>query len=366
MRLLPPLLNIALALLFAASAHAGIITAGQGRFYEDGIPFRFIGFNTPGISHFGHGDIRQYAPASDRTMTLDLVQGVGGRVIRIFCPYSNINATATGDRLLALLNQCQDRDIYVIIALTDFFRTGFNPMGDSVFYFNAGTYWILGNGFFNNGYKTNYLPQSLYLAERFKNHPAIFAWEVGNELRDDSNRTGFVNFCLDVAAQLRAADPNHLITTGIQGTSILGISNSEKMRLYSGFDFVTTHNYNGGDYENDTALANNLNKPLLIEEAGMSGADRPARTHADIAKWMNRGADGYMQWGIMAPARDNGDGDRTFGVDRVFHAEDWDAYLTLFTQWSAALAAERPTPVPSPTPVATPTPDFQGPAMMVR
>lgn len=54
-----------------------------------------------------------------------------------------------------------------------------------------------------------------------------------------------------------------------------------------------------------------------------------------------------MQWGLMASATDNGDGDSSFGVDRVWHT-DWDDYLQMYTDWAGQLAT---TPTP---PAATP------------
>jgi len=68
-------------------------------------------------------------------------------------------------------------------------------------------------------------------------------------------------------------------------------------------------------------------------------SDRPSRTDADIAKWIiDRGAKGYMQWGLMATTYDNGNGDRLHGVDRVWHDYDWDEYMAVYSYWGDYLA----------------------------
>jgi len=315
------------------------ITARDGEFLRNGRPFRFVGFNTRGICPYGYGDILPYSFSSHRTEALDWVEGIGGKVIRVFAACHVADATETGDRLRALLDQARYRDISVIVCLTDFYSTGMCPQGDGGYYVNAGTYWILGPAFFAGGYEVNYLPQAVYLAERFKDNPAVFAWEVGNELRNDWDRTAYVDFCLDVSEEIRAVDPNHMVTTGIQGTNILGISYQEKVRLYSGFDFLTIHNYHGSDWENDVPLAQALNKPIIVEEAGFQDGDRPVQTDGDIGKWMDRGVSGYMQWGFMASAYDNGDGDRLVGMDMALHT-DWYEYVAVYQKWAGLLKTE--------------------------
>lgn len=343
-----------------AGGSGTFVTASDGQFRENGVPLRFVGFNIRGICHYGHYDFLPYAHSGHQVENLDWAAGIGGRVIRVFCAYNGIGSVETGDRLQVVLDMAADRDLYVIVCLTNFYAdVPTYPQGDGIYYVSSGGYTILGDAFFTGGYQNNYLPQATYLAERFRDHPAVFAWQVGNELRDDWNRTAFVNFCLAVSSAIRAVDPNHMISTGISGTRILGISYEEKVRLHQGFDFLTTHNYNGSDWENDISLAQALNKPLIIEEAGFMEGDRPAQTDADIGKWIGRGASGYMQWGFMASAYDNGDGDWFFGMDRALHA-DWDDYVDVYHNWAQALAPVEPTPtptlIPSPTPTLTPEP----------
>ena len=105
-------------------------------------------------------------------------------------------------------------------------------------------------------------------------------------------------------------------------------------------DFVTYHNYEGtmefADF--DYAVARDAARPLIVEEAAFESGDRPARAEADLRAHVDgRGARGYVQWGFTAVTPDNGNGDRRWGMDRVFHSD----YDGLFRAYSAAAARLR-------------------------
>jgi hypothetical protein len=130
-----------------------------------------------------------------------------------------------------------------------------------------------------------------------------------------------------------------MISVGAR-TYMAQFSPSQATTLYSSrFDFLVGHPYNGEDWEDDTALASSVGKPFIVEEAGWDSnvySDRPARTDSDIAKWVGRGARGYMQWGFMATSYDNGDGDGVVGVDHILHT-DWTPYMQVYSAWGDAL-----------------------------
>jgi hypothetical protein len=322
------------------SAHAQtFVQADGGQFRYCNQPVRFVGFNVRGICHFGGGDVLPYSHTGDISTNLAYCESTGAKVIRVFCAANTISAVQTGNRLQTILDAAWARRIWVIVALTDMYSTTLmHPQGDDDYYTYNG--WLLNRTFFAGGYTNNYLPQALYLADRFKDHPAVFAWQLGNEIRDLSSGSTFVTFCQNVAALIRTADPNHMISAGLIGWRESNISYSQALQLYASMDFVGTHNYNGSDYDNDGDVAAALNMPYIIDEAGFHsdtyGPDRTPETNGDITKWINRGADGYLQWGLMATQYDNGDGDRYHGVDLVFHASDFWAYRDLFAGWAAS------------------------------
>jgi len=114
------------------------------------------------------------------------------------------------------------------------------------------------------------------------------------------------------------------------------------LQVFPNIDYLTSHNYNGSDAEDERGMAAFFNKPFFVEEAGFEEGDRPAETDTDIRKWLYRGASGYMQWGLMATPYDMGDGDWVFGMDQALHPWDWAAYVSVYAHWGWAVAPDRP------------------------
>jgi len=319
----------------------GFIQVDGDEFVLDGRPFRFIGFNIRGLVHYGDPQILRHSRPEHRDTQLRAAREIGARVVRVFLGNRHRDTQEIGDRLEEVLDLAEQHNVYLIVAFTDFYGdTGFNPRGDERFYvqdpFGRGT---LSKGFFAGGYRENYLPFVEAIVERFREHRRIFAWELGNELKAWQTIDGlyklrpelFIEFATQVTEHIRRLDPVHLITTGIISTRNIGCNPEQAERLYSlsTLDFLTTHNYNGDDRENDVPLAARLGKPLIIEEAGFKGGNRAQRVRADLKKWFGRKVRGYLQWGFMATDHDMGDGDRSFGMDRALHG-DWQALVETY------------------------------------
>jgi mannan endo-1,4-beta-mannosidase len=73
---------------------------------------------------------------------------------------------------------------------------------------------ILHDAWFDGGYQLHYKPFAEAMVSAFKDHPAIFAWELRNELKDAQNPPNIVPFVQAMASRIRQLDPNHMITTG--------------------------------------------------------------------------------------------------------------------------------------------------------
>jgi hypothetical protein len=318
---------------------ACLVTVAGGRFTDCSGPLRFIGVNIRGLTHYGGGDALPYAPAADIETNLSAAQDMGVEVVRVFAAYNGIDAARTGDRLEAALGAAAAHGIRLDVALTDFYgTTPFHPAGDDGYYETDSLgYVVLNQTFFDSGYRNNYLPLVLALAGRFADNPWVFCWELGNEIKNVPDPEVFIRFAADVAAQIRAADPNHLVTGGLISTRSAAMSHDQAVRLYAVLDFITTHAYEGSDEEDDSGLAAELGLPFIVEEAGFSGDGRSGSVSGDMDKWFGRGASSYMQWGFMATGSDNGDGDRNVGMDRVFHS-DWDALFAVYRDRAAVLA----------------------------
>ena len=130
----------------------------------------------------------------------------------------------------------------------------------------------------------------------YKDDPAIFSWQIGNEPRcfsdDPEIRDGFIGWMTETARIIKEIDPNHLLSTGNEG--LLGCENDialvERVNSIPGIDYMTIHiwPYNWGwakaesleqdldgaiaktdDYIGQhVELADRLSLPIVVEEFG--------------------------------------------------------------------------------------------------
>jgi len=323
--------------------------------------FRFIGVNVRGLVHYGDRRTLEHASEGHRREQLAAAYDMGARVVRVFLPSMHASPAQTIDRLAQVLALAADfPGLYILPALSNLYAdVPFRVAGDEGFYAKVDPNFhadLLKADFFTGGYQQNFLPFARQVVARFRNEPRIFAWEIGNELKlnpvsgdlnSDPHVAAFINFKLAVARELRTLDPNHLITTGMISTHHAWLHNDTlRHRLYASplFDFLTVHCYNEEYLNDDSRLAETLNKPFIVEEAGFGnkyGSNRSGKVIEDMQRWFGLGARGYMQWGFMATGQDMGDGDGDSGMDRTLH-QDWDALFHAYRSKATALMAELP------------------------
>ena len=130
----------------------------------------------------------------------------------------------------------------------------------------------------------------------YKNEPAIMSWQLCNEPRPfaKDNKEQFAAWIAKAATIIKSIDPNHLVSTGSEG--YIGCEGDralcEQIHSDNNIDYLTIHIWpvnwgwaprkdpdSGIDnaceksrkyIEEHIALANKLNKPLVIEEFGYS------------------------------------------------------------------------------------------------
>ncbi len=130
----------------------------------------------------------------------------------------------------------------------------------------------------------------------YKDDPAIFAWQIGNEPRCFSDeaavRDGFIGWMSETARLIKTLDPNHLLTTGNEG--LWGCEMDwdlvERVNRIPGVDYMTIHiwPYNWGWVREESLeadlpgaigqtekyisdhleLARKLGLPVVLEEFG--------------------------------------------------------------------------------------------------
>lgn len=131
---------------------------------------------------------------------------------------------------------------------------------------------------------------------RFKDHPAIFSWQICNEPRcfsaDPAVRDNFIKYIHETAALIKSIDGNHMVSTGNEGFK--GCEDDmllcEKVNDCKDIDYMTIHiwPYNWSWVREDSvgdgidnavskveqyiddhlSVAARLNKPLIVEEFG--------------------------------------------------------------------------------------------------
>jgi mannan endo-1,4-beta-mannosidase len=129
-----------------------------------------------------------------------------------------------------------------------------------------------------------------YNGLKYTNDPAIMAWKIGNEPRAFGNKFKMI---LSISALIKLIDPNHLVTTGTEGSWGCEGSDSlfERIHTTPDIDYLTVHiwplNWGWIKQENIAAtidnaiertndyitteikIAEKLNKPIVMEEFGL-------------------------------------------------------------------------------------------------
>jgi hypothetical protein len=321
---------------------ASFVYASNGHFWLDGHLYRHVGVNE--VDYVYEGD-----PNSDLWIDTYYLRQAGVKQIRVILPntaYPDVN------RVIGFLHHAVDvamsRGIRVTVALTNFYfgdHWGHNGNGghtavpgDEVFYTDTccggirllNHDWIAGGINPDRGYNKYYKPFVRDIVTAFRNDAGIFAWEIGNEVgAPNGDVEAAIAFYRDMALFIKGIDSNHMVTTGIICTQWLPLTTwDQKSRLYQYMDYVVEHHYepngNGGDLADDQVAAA-LNKPLVIEEFGVSQWQPPYNQDHDLIMprvsdffdWAYaaepvKQADSVMVWGVDF-GNDHGSGDGQFG-----------------------------------------------------
>lgn len=133
-----------------------------------------------------------------------------------------------------------------------------------------------------------------YTGVKYTDDPTLMAWQIGNEPRafGDDNKEAYRQWMADIAARIRALDPNHLISTGSEGKAGTegDIGLWEAIHADPNIDYMTIHiwPYNWGwigkgnmrknlssaianskEYiDEHLAIASRHRKPVVMEEFG--------------------------------------------------------------------------------------------------
>lgn len=149
----------------------------------------------------------------------------------------------------------------------------FDEAFDEGLYINAGLYINRekeGFDYNNEIAVANQFEKRKQEIDKFKDHPALLFWSVGNEAEANYTNTKLWTAINDIAKYIHEVDPNHLVTTTLAGA---GIDKIKKVKeLAPDLDFITINSYAGGI----TNVVPNLitagwDKPYMIGEYGPIG-----------------------------------------------------------------------------------------------
>ena len=135
----------------------------------------------------------------------------------------------------------------------------------------------------------------------YKDDPAIFSWQIGNEPRcfraDAEGQDAFVDYMWTTAALIKSIDPNHMVSSGSEGSA--GCENSlelwERIHSCPDIDYMNIHIWpynwswvrentlntnlpiaiaNTDEYiDNHLKIASKYGKPVVLEEFGFPRDD---------------------------------------------------------------------------------------------
>ncbi|GAB5494481.1 MAG: hypothetical protein Phog2KO_46960 [Phototrophicaceae bacterium] len=127
--------------------------------------------------------------------------------------------------------------------------------------------------------------QTAFIVSRYRDEPAILAWDVRNEgdidygthpnLRGDFEREAVLSWLEDTTQMVRAIDSNHLITAG-------WLYDAESTAPY--VDFISFHHWTGADelVERINAMQAVTDTPILLQEVGYATFMRSEEDQAII------------------------------------------------------------------------------------
>lgn len=254
-------------------------------FVEQGKTYQLKGFNYY-PKDFPWSDFWNNYQDSIITKDLEILQELDMNSLRIFIPYYDFGAENPSEKrmnqLEQLLDLAESYGVKIIVTLFDF---------PSSYHYD---HW------------TRCERHLKIILERFKNHAAILAWDLKNEIDLDYNsytKSTVNEWLAYMLKRAKVYDPNHLFT--------LGWSNPEDAIQFSDeLDFISFHYYRPlSQFAEDLSLLESLvpNKHLLLGEFGLSTYSswvfpingspyKQAKYYQEIFKQIDAKGISYLGW----------------------------------------------------------------------
>jgi len=324
--LIAPLMLAATAACYAQStepeAMCQFITAQGDQLYEGDRQFRFVSFNIPNLHvvednySFLTSNPWRWPDAFEIADALESVRQMGGQVVRIYVLSVRRPGSDMGDHVHVLgpgqfneqafevldrvLQIAREKGVRVIIPFVD----NWHWWGGCAEYARfrgkeAEEFWtdeqIISDFEQTVRYTLNRVNR--YTGVAYKDDPAIFGWETGNELDSTPEWTR------RIAALVKSIDSNHLV---IDGYSLHGVR--QESIDDPNIDVITTHHYPSVDSKFVAAIlqakqATRGKKPYFVGEFGFVPTDQFERVLETV---IEQDISGALLWSLRFHNRDGG------------------------------------------------------------
>lgn len=326
------LLTVPLFLLGACAPkpaeHSFIKVNADGQFVRDGKPYYFVGANFwygAILGSEGEGGNRERLHKE-----LDFLKSIGINNLRVLVGADGENGIKTrvepslqvapgvyNDTILAgldyFMNELRERDMTAVLYLNNSWEWSggysvylqWSGHGDAVVpavdgwpaymeYVKQFPQSDSAKALFAN--HVNYIVSrtNRYNQIKYVDDPTIMSWQIGNEPRafSDENKEPFARWMADVAAQIKSLDPNHMVSSGSEGSwgCEMDMSLFEKIHADPNINYLNIHiwPYNWSWVKADSltellprakentkkyiddhmVIARKYSKPIVLEEFG--------------------------------------------------------------------------------------------------
>lgn len=326
------LLTVLLFLLGACAPkpaeHSFIKVNADGQFVRDGKPYYFVGANFwygAILGSEGEGGNRERLHKE-----LDFLKSIGINNLRVLVGADGENGIKTrvepslqvapgvyNDTILAgldyFMNELRERDMTAVLYLNNSWEWSggysvylqWSGHGEAVVpavdgwpaymeYVKQFPQSDSAKALFANHVKYIVTRTNRYNQIKYVDDPTIMSWQIGNEPRafSDENKEPFARWMADVAAQIKSLDPNHMVSSGSEGSwgCEMDMNLFEKIHADPNINYLNIHiwSYNWGwvkadsltellprakentrkYIDNHMTVARKYSKPIVLEEFG--------------------------------------------------------------------------------------------------
>ncbi len=180
---------------------------------------------------------------------------------------------------------------------------------------------------YSSGFKGAYFSWISSVVPKYKDSPAIGAWEIMNEpaLKADASQATMKSFFDQTAAHIKSKDPDHMVSTGTLAPwqdKFSGADGYTNVHSSPNIDIISLHEYDYAYQSSRTLIsphfgptkvaAERLQKPIIVGEAGitlasgcMTQQERASAFKQKVDAYLSQGASAVFFWGITWPPNED-------------------------------------------------------------